>query len=71
MLQPMARLALVPPLLAALLALAACGSDDSAAETAPAVTASGTTGAKPSAASGVRLLSLGRFDAPVYVTAPP
>jgi glucose/arabinose dehydrogenase len=67
-----ARIALVPTLLAALLlALAACGSDDSAAETAPAVTASGTTQAKPSAARGVRLLGLGRFDAPVYVTAPP
>jgi glucose/arabinose dehydrogenase len=64
------RIALAPALLA-LLALAACGSDDSAAETAPAVTASGTTQAKPSAARGVRLLGLGRFDAPVYVTAPP
>jgi glucose/arabinose dehydrogenase len=65
------RIALAPALLATLLALAACGSDDSAAETAPAVTASGTTHAKPSAASGVRLLGLGRFEAPVYVTAPP
>jgi glucose/arabinose dehydrogenase len=65
------RIALLPALLVALLALAACGSDDSAAKTAPAVTASGTTQARPSAAGGVRLLSLGRFDAPVYVTAPP
>ena len=67
----MARIALVPALLAGLLALAACGSDDSAAETAPAVTGSDTTAAKSSAARGVRLLSIGRFDSPVYVTAPP
>jgi glucose/arabinose dehydrogenase len=66
-----ARIALVPVLLAGLLALAACGSDDSAAETAPAVTGSDTTAARPSAARGVRLLSIGRFDSPVYVTAPP
>jgi glucose/arabinose dehydrogenase len=66
-----ARIALVPALLAGLLALAACGSDDSAAETAPAVTGSDTTAAKSSAARGVRLLSIGRFDSPVYVTAPP
>jgi glucose/arabinose dehydrogenase len=66
-----ARIALVPVLLAGLLALAACGSDDSAAETAPAVTGSDTTAAKPSAARGVRLLSIGRFDSPLYVTAPP
>jgi glucose/arabinose dehydrogenase len=66
-----ARIALVPVLLAGLLGLAACGSDDGAAETAPAVTASDTTGAKRSAARGVKLLSVGRFDEPVYVTAPP
>ncbi len=67
----MPRIALVSALLAGLLALAACGSDDSAAVTAPAVTASDTTAAKPSAARGVKLLSIGRFDSPVYVTAPP
>jgi glucose/arabinose dehydrogenase len=69
------RVALAPALLATLVALAACGSDDSVAETtAPATTAataSATTQAKPSAASGVKLVSVGRFDAPVYVTAPP
>jgi glucose/arabinose dehydrogenase len=65
------RIALVSALLAGLFALVACGSDDSAAETAPAVTVSDTTAAGPSVARGVKLLSIGRFDSPVYVTAPP
>jgi glucose/arabinose dehydrogenase len=69
------RAILAPALAAALLALAACGSDDSSADTesAPAQTASGgeTTRARPSAADGVRLVRVGRFEAPVYVTAPP
>ncbi|MGH2942649.1 MAG: PQQ-dependent sugar dehydrogenase, partial [Solirubrobacteraceae bacterium] len=71
----MARVVLVPALLVALLVLVACGSDDSSAETAPTTTASGTTQettrARPSAATGVRLVDVGRFDDPVYVTAPP
>jgi glucose/arabinose dehydrogenase len=69
------RALLAPALAAALFALAACGSDDSSAETktAPAATASAdeTTQAKPAAAGGVKLLGVGRFDKPVYVTAPP
>ncbi len=81
------RAVIVSALAFALLVLAACGSDDSAAEsttapaesttapaeskTAPAVTASSATRAKASAADGVKLLRVGRFDAPVYVTAPP
>jgi len=70
-----ARVALAHALLVALVALAACGSDDSAAESATtettSATAPATTRAEPSAAGGVRLFSVGRFDAPVYVTAPP
>jgi len=69
------RAILAPALAATLLALAACGSDDSSAETdtAPGQTASAakTTRAKPTAADGVKLLSVGRFTSPVYVTAPP
>jgi hypothetical protein len=67
------RAILAPALAATLLALAACGSDDSSAETDTAQTASAaeTTRAKPTAADGVKLLSVGRFRAPVYVTAPP
>jgi len=62
-------------------ALAACGSDESQAETAnpaPRPTAAvsatqttETTRAKSSAADGVRLVRIGAFDAPVYVSAPP
>jgi len=61
----------------ALSVLAACGSDDSAAETTSTSTnavtsASGeTTQARPSAARGVKLVGVGRFDSPLYVTAPP
>jgi glucose/arabinose dehydrogenase len=65
----------VPALAAALLALVACGSDDSAAETtaptAAGATAPATATAARPAASGVKLVGVGRFDAPVYVTAPP
>ncbi|HEV2787029.1 MAG TPA: PQQ-dependent sugar dehydrogenase, partial [Solirubrobacteraceae bacterium] len=79
----MPRALLATALAIVLSVLAACGSDDSAAETnatppatapAPArVTSSSaeTTQARPAAASGVRLVGIGRFDAPVYVTAPP
>ena len=62
--------------------LAACGSDDESAEatttstppapaTASSVAAPETTRARPAAADGVRLVGIGTFDAPVYVTAPP
>jgi len=75
MLPGVPRVILAPALAAALLVLVACGSDDSSAETdtAPAQTASAaeTTRAKPSAADGVKLLSVGTFKSPVYVTAPP
>ena len=73
----MSRAILGPALAVALLVLAACGSDDSTAEatatTPEAVTSSSaeTPQVRPSAASGVRLLGIGRFDAPVHVTAPP
>ena len=71
----MPRALLAPALAAALLALAACGSDDSSAETTPppAATASSaeTTRARSAASRGVKLLGVGRFDAPLYVTAPP
>ncbi len=63
----------MPALALALLVLAACGSDDSSAETqATAPTApAATTQARPSAARGVKLVSVGRFNSPLYVTAPP
>jgi glucose/arabinose dehydrogenase len=67
----MVRTALASALLVAPLALVACGSGDSAADTAPATTAAGTAAAGPAAARGVKLLEVGHFDAPVYVTAPP
>ena len=71
----MPRALLAPALAAALLALAACGSDDSSAETTPpsAAPASSaeTTRASSAASRGVKLLGVGRFDAPLYVTAPP
>ncbi|HVF79595.1 MAG TPA: PQQ-dependent sugar dehydrogenase [Solirubrobacteraceae bacterium] len=71
----MVRVAPMLAIGAALVALAACGSDDTSAETqpTPAATASSTetTQARPAAANGVKLIGVGRFDAPVYVTAPP
>ena len=72
----MPRAIIAPALAAGLLALAACGSDDSSAETtttAPVATAASAekTRARPAASRGVRLLGVGRFEAPVYVTAPP
>ncbi|MDP2712584.1 MAG: PQQ-dependent sugar dehydrogenase [Solirubrobacteraceae bacterium] len=67
--------------LAVLAGLAACGSDDGVAQTARAAPSTAvaqppapqttTTNARPAAASGVRLVSVGRFNSPVYVTAPP
>ena len=68
------------------LAIAACGSDDgadraagstarssSAAESGGGTTSSGatTTGRAAQAKRGVRLVRIGGFDTPVYVTAPP
>jgi len=72
------RTAIASALAVTLLVLAACGSDDSSAETtatnavAPATASSAeTTRVAPAAARGVRLVGVGRFDTPVYVTAPP
>jgi glucose/arabinose dehydrogenase len=67
------RAVIAPALLTIVLALAACGSDDTAAEPTTPVTASSaeTTAVKPAAADGVKLVGIGRFDMPVYVTAPP
>ena len=76
----MSRTGLTLACLTTVAVLAACGSDDdSAAEattTTPPASASGsaateTTQAKPSAADGVRLVGIGTFEAPLYVTAPP
>jgi glucose/arabinose dehydrogenase len=69
--------AIIAPALAAvaLLVLAACGSDDSSAQTTPAsaatATATETTRAQSAASKRVKLLSIGRFEDPLYVTAPP
>jgi glucose/arabinose dehydrogenase len=66
------------PVLAALLAavvLVACGSSDrdgAHAQTTDAATGTTTAAGATSAASrGVRLVEVGRFDQPLYVTAPP
>jgi glucose/arabinose dehydrogenase len=67
------------PVLAALVAaalLVACGSDGGAtAQTTSATVGEPTTdtggGAQTAAARGVRLVKVGRFDEPLYVTAPP
>jgi glucose/arabinose dehydrogenase len=79
----MLRRALLPAVLIAAVVLVACGSDGAGAGTQPADTAS--TGAAPAtttergdapsagaaARRGVRLVDVGRFDSPLYVTAPP
>ena len=61
--------------LAAAGAIAACGGGDrdDAAGTGPAETASPapTSSATATARRGVRLVTVGRFDSPVYVTSPP
>ena len=81
----MTRAVLAPALAIALSVLAACGSDDSSAETSatapqPQTTtassdeaeqATETKRARPAQATGVKLVGIGRFDSPVYVTAPP
>ncbi len=70
------RFALAPLLAASALALGACtASDDSrddGAVTATPTASTTTSGASASAASdSVRLATVGTFDTPVYVTAPP
>jgi glucose/arabinose dehydrogenase len=81
MLDRMLRRALLPATLVAAVALVACGSDDigaraqptspgTAATTAPGAAPSGATGTA-AAGRGVRLVTVGRFDQPLYVTAPP
>jgi glucose/arabinose dehydrogenase len=58
-------MALAPVLLAALIPLGGCGSDDNPAD--ERATASATAPAQ----KGVRLVEVGRFSAPLYVTSPP
>jgi glucose/arabinose dehydrogenase len=70
MLPEVPRALIAPVLAAALLALVACGSDDSSAETTAVTDTAPTTAARP-AASGVKLVAVGRFDSPLYVAAPP
>jgi glucose/arabinose dehydrogenase len=65
----------LPLVLVAVLGLAACGSSSgagatSAGRTAPAAAAGGAADGA-AAATGVRLQRVGRFEAPLYVTAPP
>jgi glucose/arabinose dehydrogenase len=62
------RPAFAAPLLAALLALAGCGSDEQNAR--EPVRSSATAQVRP-AQTGVKLVEVGRFTAPLYVTAPP
>jgi glucose/arabinose dehydrogenase len=65
------RLALAPVLIAAALALGACGSGGSGADPGAASAApTSAAGAKAAAAKGVTLTGVGRFEMPVYVTAP-
>ncbi|MGI9097540.1 MAG: PQQ-dependent sugar dehydrogenase [Solirubrobacteraceae bacterium] len=67
----MTRVAHLAALAAATLALGACGSDDAGpADPIPAAdTVQATQQARP-AATGVRLMAVGRFNSPLYVTAP-
>lgn len=64
------RLSRVPLLLAALLALGGCGSGEKGAEQ-PVTSSSATAAQVRPAQTGVKLLEVGRFTAPLYVTAPP
>ena len=75
------RAVLAPALATVLLAmLAACGSDENSAEATATATDTQTTTAssaetettqpRPSAPRGVKLVGVGRFEEPVYVTAP-
>jgi glucose/arabinose dehydrogenase len=68
------RTLLVPIAALLVLALGACGGDDDEAQdpgTAAAAQTSAGGGARAAAADGVRLASVGTFDTPVYVSAPP
>ena len=77
----MSRTGVTLACLATVAVLAACGSDEGQAEATdpappPAAAASAaptteTTRARPTAADGVRLVGIGTFEAPLYVTAPP
>ena len=70
-----AMLRLVATVAACAAALLACGSSDgdgAAAPTAAETTTAATPGAPAGqSASGVRLIPVGSFDSPLYVTAPP
>ncbi|MEA2241310.1 MAG: hypothetical protein QOD24_866 [Solirubrobacteraceae bacterium] len=76
----MIRVAFVAALTAGTLVLGACGSDDGGAARAPATAVATRTHAKPKPApaqqarpakTGVRLVGVGSFRSPLYVTAPP
>jgi glucose/arabinose dehydrogenase len=78
MLPAMLRRALCSAVLLAAVVLVACGSDDRAGaqSTGPAAGTDARAATDPStgaraAATGVRLVQVGTFDAPLYVTAPP
>jgi glucose/arabinose dehydrogenase len=74
MLTSVSRLARIAPVAGAVLALVACGSGDSgradATTSSAAAAAPAEHGARDAAAAGVKLVSVGSFSAPVYVTAP-
>jgi glucose/arabinose dehydrogenase len=69
------RSAVTLALLAVLVVLAACGSDEGNAESSPATTGSSAetppTAVKASAADGVKLVDVGSFDMALHVAAPP
>jgi glucose/arabinose dehydrogenase len=69
----MPRAISLPALVAVLLVLVACGSDDSSAEPSAATAAApaAPTTSATASATGVKLVGVGQFDTPVYVTAPP
>ena len=71
----MRRPLLTLALLSTLVVLAACGSDEGEAQSAPATTGSSAptppAAAGASAADGVKLVDVGSFDAPLHVAAPP
>jgi glucose/arabinose dehydrogenase len=68
------RVVALAALAATLLGVVACGSGDTSraeSATAPATTATTATQRARPARTGVRLVSVGHFNSPVYVTAPP
>lgn len=68
----MTRFALIAILIASVLGLAACGGDDGADPgTAAAATRPGTGARAAAAAASVKLVKVGTFTSPLYVTAPP